>query len=105
MHCNIVGGIPLSIPDVSGENERCNARIKGLISLPTGLVDSIIGSQVGQQIYEWAGRMLTLCQLVCYSALWNHGEVSANRVKVAWPSTVPILSWVTGWINVAGWVG
>ncbi|KAJ5783973.1 uncharacterized protein N7518_009650 [Penicillium psychrosexuale] len=23
---------------------------------------------------------------------------------IAWPSTVPILSWVTGWINVAGWV-
>ncbi|CAG8055373.1 unnamed protein product [Penicillium nalgiovense] len=22
---------------------------------------------------------------------------------IAWPSTVPILSWVTGWINVAGW--
>ncbi|KAJ5822612.1 Amino acid/polyamine transporter I [Penicillium robsamsonii] len=23
---------------------------------------------------------------------------------IAWPSSVPILSWVTGWINVAGWV-
>ncbi|KXG50480.1 Amino acid/polyamine transporter I [Penicillium griseofulvum] len=23
---------------------------------------------------------------------------------IAWPSAVPILSWVTGWINVAGWV-
>ncbi|KAJ5778816.1 Amino acid/polyamine transporter I [Penicillium paradoxum] len=23
---------------------------------------------------------------------------------IAWPSTVPILSWITGWINVAGWV-
>ncbi|KAJ5545553.1 Amino acid/polyamine transporter I [Penicillium sp. DV-2018c] len=23
---------------------------------------------------------------------------------IAWPSTVPILSWVTGWVNVAGWI-
>ncbi|CAG8301698.1 unnamed protein product [Penicillium salamii] len=23
---------------------------------------------------------------------------------IAWPRTVPILSWITGWINVAGWV-
>ncbi|OQE92882.1 hypothetical protein PENNAL_c0006G06904 [Penicillium nalgiovense] len=30
--------------------------------------------------------------------------VHTNESKVAWPSTVPILSWVTGWINVAGWV-
>ncbi|KAL4993947.1 amino acid/polyamine transporter I [Aspergillus recurvatus] len=25
-------------------------------------------------------------------------------VAVAWPRWVPILSWITGWINVAGWV-
>ncbi|KAI9374179.1 amino acid/polyamine transporter I [Aspergillus egyptiacus] len=25
-------------------------------------------------------------------------------VAVAWPKWVPILSWITGWINVAGWV-
>lgn len=24
---------------------------------------------------------------------------------VAWPKWVPILSWITGWVNVAGWVG
>ncbi|OQD93259.1 hypothetical protein PENSOL_c034G08056 [Penicillium solitum] len=30
--------------------------------------------------------------------------VYTNESKVAWPSTVPILSWITGWINVAGWV-
>ncbi|RAH71859.1 amino acid transporter [Aspergillus aculeatinus CBS 121060] len=25
-------------------------------------------------------------------------------VAVSWPNWVPILSWVTGWVNVAGWV-
>ncbi|CAI7655336.1 unnamed protein product [Penicillium crustosum] len=30
--------------------------------------------------------------------------VYTNESKVSWPSTVPILSWITGWINVAGWV-
>ncbi|BAE54985.1 unnamed protein product [Aspergillus oryzae RIB40] len=23
---------------------------------------------------------------------------------VSWPQWVPILSWITGWVNVAGWV-
>ncbi|CAG8187996.1 unnamed protein product [Penicillium olsonii] len=30
-------------------------------------------------------------------------EACINRIQVAWPRTVPILSWITGWINVAGW--
>ncbi|KAJ5394448.1 Amino acid/polyamine transporter I [Penicillium crustosum] len=28
----------------------------------------------------------------------------AGKSLLSWPSTVPILSWITGWINVAGWV-
>ncbi|ODM20240.1 hypothetical protein SI65_03293 [Aspergillus cristatus] len=28
----------------------------------------------------------------------------ADQIVVSWPKWVPILSWITGWINVAGWV-
>ncbi len=30
---------------------------------------------------------------------------SLLKDTVAWPKWVPILSWITGWVNVAGWVG
>lgn len=40
---------------------------------------------------------------VCYTPL-TVPQPPANSCIVAWPKWVPILSWITGWINVAGWV-
>ncbi|KAF7627905.1 hypothetical protein AFLA_003273 [Aspergillus flavus NRRL3357] len=39
-----------------------------------------------------------------YVPFRNLARLATKGNAVAWPRWVPILSWITGWINVAGWV-
>lgn len=40
-----------------------------------------------------------------YVPFRNLARLATKGNAVAWPRWVSILSWITGWINVAGWVG
>ncbi|KAJ5504996.1 Amino acid/polyamine transporter I [Penicillium fimorum] len=44
------------------------------------------------------------CSLAEFLSAYPTAGGQYHWVAVAWPSSVPILSWVTGWINVAGWI-
>ncbi|KAJ5475742.1 Amino acid/polyamine transporter I [Penicillium sp. IBT 31633x] len=44
------------------------------------------------------------CSLAEFLSAYPTAGGQYHWVAVAWPNTVPILSWITGWINVAGWV-
>ncbi|KAL4919628.1 amino acid/polyamine transporter I [Aspergillus aurantiobrunneus] len=46
--------------------------------------------------YHWVAASMHIRNTQCNSPL--------TQSIVAWPKWVPILSWITGWINVAGWV-
>lgn len=67
-----------------------------------GRVVSIIGWQV-------CNRPPSLENYLTYVSsgyvLWRY-LISCHvlKITVSWPEWVPILSWVTGWVNVAGWV-
>ncbi|PYH37220.1 amino acid permease [Aspergillus neoniger CBS 115656] len=70
------------------------------LSLPSGGSTSVIWGLV-------TAGFCNLCIAVSLAEFLSAYPTAGGQyhwVAVSWPKWVPILSWVTGWINVAGWV-
>ncbi|RDK41504.1 amino acid transporter [Aspergillus phoenicis ATCC 13157] len=70
------------------------------LSLPSGGSTSVVWGLV-------TAGFCNLCIAVSLAEFLSAYPTAGGQyhwVAVSWPKWVPILSWVTGWINVAGWV-
>ncbi|KAJ5825375.1 hypothetical protein N7474_002513 [Penicillium riverlandense] len=69
----------------------------------TLIMDLVVDGAVGKFVYQFGLRGEYQCGVGQYVHPLNSEYTDPNGT-VSWPKWVPILSWITGWINVAGWV-
>ncbi|KAJ5612272.1 hypothetical protein N7510_005466 [Penicillium lagena] len=67
------------------------------LSFTTLIMDLVVDGAVGKFVYQFGLR-----------GQYQRGVGAGGQYHwvavISWPKWVPILSWITGWINVAGWV-
>ncbi|KAM4064419.1 amino acid permease [Hirsutella rhossiliensis] len=73
-------------------------------SLPVSLTSGGSASIVWGLVTAGICNLCIAASLAEFLSAYPTAGGQYHWVAVSWPRCVPILSWVTGWINVAGWI-
>ncbi|THC98466.1 hypothetical protein EYZ11_002051 [Aspergillus tanneri] len=74
------------------------------LSLPSGGCVSVVWGLVAAGICNLCTGVSLAEFLSAYPTAGGQYHWVAEHIKVSWKKWMPILSWITGWANVSGWL-